>query len=33
MQEAIIDTDKQEVAFLEYTPSKCEVDMILQQVG
>ena len=32
-QDAIIDTDKQEVVFLGYSPSKCDVDMILSQVG
>ncbi|PDH65683.1 MAG: hypothetical protein CNE89_10965 [Sphingomonadaceae bacterium MED-G03] len=31
--DAVIDTDKREVFFLGYSPEKCDLEMILQQIG
>ena len=32
-EEAIIDTNKREVYFLGSTPAKCDLDMLLKQIG
>ena len=32
-EDAIIDTEKREVIFLGSRPTKCDLDMILQQIG